>query len=104
MATTKQFPVTEDHLDFTQLPNPIIVGRKNTIVVTLENANDEPDSSLDGQTVELNADPNNDADDHINLIDTSTTLQNGVATFSGFMVFPAATGYTIVAQRLMPRA
>ncbi len=98
MATTDQFPVTEDHLDFTQLPNPIIVGRKNTIVVTLENANDEPDSSLDGQTVELNADPNNDADDHINLIDTSTTLQNGVATFSGFMVFPAATGYTIVAQ------
>ncbi|MGO9463151.1 MAG: beta strand repeat-containing protein, partial [Isosphaeraceae bacterium] len=98
MATTEQFPVTEDHLDFTQLPNPMIVGRKNTIVVTLENANDEPDSSLDGQTVQLNADPNNEADDHINLIDTSTTLQNGVATFSGFMVFPAGTGYTIVAQ------
>ena len=30
----------------------MIVGRKNTIVVTLENANDEPDSSLDGQTVQ----------------------------------------------------
>ena len=98
MATTDQFPVTEDHLAFAQLPNPMIVGRKNTIVVTLEDSNDEPDSSLDGQTVQLNADPTNDADDHINLINTSTTLQNGVATFSGFMVFPAGTGYTIVAQ------
>ena len=98
MATTEQFPVTEDHLDFTQLPNPMIVGRKNLIVVTLEDGNGDPDNSLDGQTVQLDPDPNNDADDHINLIDTSTTLQNGVATFSGFMVFPAATGYTIVAQ------